>query len=73
MHNKVLPGKTKLDRVERTMKKLLLHWIGGWMHILALTLLITASWRMCLDAVAMEVSVDEIQTLRGVICLEPAV
>ena len=48
-HTKVLPSRTKLDVSERTMKKLLLRWIGEWMHIPALSFQITASWRMCLD------------------------
>ena len=43
VHTKVLPGRTKLDVSERTMKKLLLRWIGEWMHISALSSQITAS------------------------------
>ena len=37
VHTKVLPSRTKLDVSERTMKKLLLRWIGEWMHIPALS------------------------------------
>ena len=37
VHTKPLPSRTKLDMSERTMKKLLLRWIGEWMHIPALS------------------------------------
>ena len=73
MHTKVLPSRTRLDVSERTMKKLLLRRIGEWMHIPALTSQINASWRMCLDQTPIAGSVDEIEILRGVICLGPPV
>ena len=73
VHTQVLPSRTKLDWGERTMKKLLLHWIGDWMHIPALNSHITASWRMCLDQTPIAGSVDEIEIPRGVICLAPHV
>ena len=73
VHTKVLPSRTKLDVTERTMKKLLMHWIGGWMHIPVLSSQITASWRMCLDQTPIAGSADEIEIPRGVICLGPPV
>ena len=54
---------------ERTMKKLLLRWIGEWMHIPVWTSQITASWEMCLDRTPIARSVDEIEIPRRVICL----
>ena len=73
VHTKVVPSRTKLDESERTMKKLLLRWIGEWMHIAASGSQITASWRMCLDQTPIAGSVDEIEIPRGVICLGPPV
>ena len=73
VHTKVLPSRTKLDVCERTMKKLLLRWIGEWMHIPALSSQITVSWRMCLDQTPIAGSVDNIEIPRGVICLGPLV
>ena len=73
VHTKVLPSRTKLDVSERTMKKLLLRWIGEWMHIPALSSHIPASWRMCLDQTPIAGSVDVIEIPRGVICLGPPV
>ena len=73
VHTKVLPSRNKLDVSERTMKKLLLRWIGEWMHIPTLSSQITASWRMCLDQTPIAGSVDEIEIPRGVICLGPLV
>ena len=73
LHTKVLPSRTKLDVSETTMKKLLLRWIGEWMHISALSPHITASWRLCLDQTPIAGSVDEIEIPRGVICLGPPV
>ena len=49
VHPKVLPSWTKLDVGERTIKMMLLRWIGEWMHIPVLSSQITASWRMCPD------------------------
>ena len=72
-HNKVLPSRTRLDMSERTMRKLLLRWIGEWMHIPALSSQITTSWRMCLDQTPIAESVNEIEIPRGMICLEPPV
>ena len=73
VHNKVLPTRSTLDMSERTMKKLLLRWIGEWMHIPALSSQITASWRMCLDQTPIAGSVDEIEIPREVIGLGPPV
>ena len=73
LHTKVLPSRTKLDVSEKTMKKLLLRWIGEWMHIPALSSQITASWRMCLHQTPIAGSVDEIEISRGVICSGPPV
>ena len=73
VHTKVLPSRTKVDVSERTTKKLLLRWIGEWMHIPALSSQITASWKMCLDQTPIAGSVDEIEIPRGVICLGPPV
>ena len=73
VHTKVLPSRTKLDVSERTMKKLLLRWIGEWLHIRALSSQITASWRMCVDQTPIGGSVDEIEIPRGMICLGPPV
>ena len=73
MHTKVLPSWTKLDVSERNMKKLLLRWIGEWMHIPTLSSQITASWRICLDQTPIAGSVDKIEIPRGVIGLGPLV
>ena len=73
VNTKVLPSRTKLDVSERTVKKVLLHWIDEWMHIPVLSSQITASWRMCLDQTPIARSVDEIEIQGGVIGLGPPV